>query len=534
MLFYKEEQLSLALPDYNKDQLISIIGSKRPILDHLKMVFANLQTKGKRLTFIDPFSGSSAVSRLARSMNMLVKASDIESFAYIINYVYLTLNENSLDSLFHSYGGIDAFYAYLNYHGLFAAKTREGINRPYISLHYAPQDDENIKLGKERLYFTTQNARFFDAVREEIESLWLQNKISGVEKVIALSSLLYQVSLRANTSGTFTSYHKNFNNLRGRIKEVSQLIVPTLASDNLLPAKVYQQDALSFVSSHSCDICYLDPPSSVVQYGNSYHLLNSVAKWDYYEPSRKLDENGLLVDKGGIRKDWKQSSSSFCSLKDADKAFIQLFGAIDARYIVLTYPTNGIVTADRIVELLKSRHKPIQIIPVYKKNQGGIQSKKQNIEQIFITGQKEVKYFLFEEALERLPLLKRIDSISSAIFKNPKECSLFQFSASVLMDLPLDDEKIYLVALEQLENRVKELEGLVCDDSLEATTLLIEALNKQNLLSEAKARLEKKIIAVLRNESDGNKKRELLNLLKDSNIREWVKKSVESFAKEIL
>ena len=68
---------------------------------------------------------------------------------------------------------------------------------------------------------------------------------------------------------------------------MSQLIVPTLASDNLLPAKVYQQDALSFVSSHSCDICYLDPPSSVVQYGNSYHLLNSVAKWDYYEPSRK-------------------------------------------------------------------------------------------------------------------------------------------------------------------------------------------------------------------------------------------------------
>ena len=228
----------------------------------------------------------------------------------------------------------------------------------------------------------------------------------------------------------------------------------------------------------------------------------------------ELDENGLLVDKGGVRKDWKQSSSSFCSLKDADKAFIQLFGAIDARYIVLTYPTNGIVTADRIVELLKSRHKPIQIIPVYKKNQGGIQSKKQNIEQIFITGQKEVKYFLFEEALERLPLLKRIDSISSAIFKNPKECSLFQFSASVLMDLPLDDEKIYLVALEQLENRVKELEGLVCDDSLEATTLLIEALNKQNLLSEAKARLEKKIIAVLRNESDGNKKESCLIYLK--------------------
>ena len=91
---------------------------------------------------------------------------------------------------------------------------------------------------------------------------------------------------------------------------------------------------------------------------------------------------------------------------------------------------------------------------------------------------------------------------------------MFQFSASVLMDLPLDDEKIYLVALEQLENRVKELEGLVCDDSLEATTLLIEALNKQNLLSEAKARLEKKIIAVLRNESDGNKKESCLIYLK--------------------
>ena len=42
-------------------------------------------------------------------------------------------------------------------------------------------------------------------------------------------------------------------------------------------------------------------------------------------------------------------------LKEADHAFVNLFGSIDARYIVL-YSANGIMEIERLYELLEPRH----------------------------------------------------------------------------------------------------------------------------------------------------------------------------------
>jgi len=491
--------VALTLPKYESDQLVSLIGNKRAIIQQLKVIFESLTKTIKNPIFLDPFCGTGAVSRIAKQLQMKVYASDIEYFSYIINSVFLTISAQQLSKMFINTGGIDSFYSLLNYHGLYAAKSSTGINRPYLSRYYAPADE--TEEGK-RLFFTPVNARFFDAVREELEATFIEERINESEKNVVLSTLLYEVSRKANTSGTFSSYHKSLKNVRSRIADVAQLNVPTLCDENSLTSVVKNRDALTFLKEYSGDICYLDPPASVVQYGSAYHLLNSVALWDYYEPSDEKDEKGVLVDKAGIRDDWKKSHSLFCSLKDADKAFVQLFGAVDARHIVLTYPNNALIQPNRVVELLKARHSPVTIIPLYKQNSGGIQSKggKQNLINIYITGKTKSPYYPVQVSLEMLPLFKRLDYLSTKIFNEMESCQTFKFIGGVVLETPLQSSKIVQLSDSEIEKRIKEFEEGIIEDPQEAFKVVLKAMNEQKS-SKEKLKLEK-ILTSLARQSD--------------------------------
>lgn len=83
--------MALALPRYETNQLISIIGSKRPISDSLRLILSSLTPRRGTPLFLDPFCGSGVVSRLARGMGMAVRAGDTQPFSYLINHVYLSL-----------------------------------------------------------------------------------------------------------------------------------------------------------------------------------------------------------------------------------------------------------------------------------------------------------------------------------------------------------------------------------------------------------------------------------------------------------
>src|SRR6056297_3116192 len=67
--------------DYLTHQLIAYIGNKRRILGFLYRIFSRLQEKHPIHSFIDPFAGSGAVSRLARQMGYEVAANDWEDYS---------------------------------------------------------------------------------------------------------------------------------------------------------------------------------------------------------------------------------------------------------------------------------------------------------------------------------------------------------------------------------------------------------------------------------------------------------------------
>ncbi len=498
--------MALSLPRYETDQLISIIGSKRPIADQLRMILSSLAVKGGKTLFLDPFCGSGAVSRIARDLGMCVRASDLEPFSFITNYVYLTLSNEDLVSLFSEMGGLDAYVSMLNLEGLYAARSGIEPTRPFLSSHYAPESDDRVDGERERLFYTAGNARFLDTVREEIESAWLDRRISAQEKAIILASILYEASRKANTSGSFTAYHKRFSTAQGavrtRIIETCTLRAPVLMDAEIPAGEMHSLEASEFVKRYTADICYLDPPATVHQYGSTYHLLNSLAIWDNFTPSNERDAEGRLIDRAGIRDDWKKTHSPYCSLKHADAAFVHLLNTVDARHIVLSYPSNGIVSAERIHELLSVRHAPVTVVPLYKRNQGGPQGKggKRLFEQIFITGSPASLSLPVGRGLELLPFIERLDRLSGAVFQRAIELDPYQFIGGVLLDGLPSAEKIMQLSANQLKQQVHYLESHVCTSNEEAlSVLLVTCINRESMVDgRGYARLEKRLFSILR------------------------------------
>jgi adenine-specific DNA-methyltransferase len=121
------------------------------------------------------------------------------------------------------------------------------------------------------------------------------------------------------------------------------------------PGTVEMTDALDFVRHRTGTICYLDPPYSSHQYGSNYFMLNTIALWDRPPVDDERDVDGHLLRKAGIRPDWVRTRSEFCSKRRAQAALEELVDAVDSRYLVMSYSTDGIIELEAIADIL-SRH----------------------------------------------------------------------------------------------------------------------------------------------------------------------------------
>ncbi|MFP4642889.1 MAG: DNA adenine methylase [Spirochaetales bacterium] len=365
-------------------QLIAYIGNKRRLLGFLSRLFSDLERADGRTTFIDPFAGSGAVSRLARLRGYSVFASDIEEYAALLCRAALSFTPDEADRAFELHGGYAAAIAKLNEVGANAA--RDSQRKPgYIERNYAPEATGCADYRTERLFYTTENAAFIDAVRDAVDRMFprsaseegrLSQHRAEAARVLLIAPLLVEASVHANTSGVFKAYHKGFG---GHGKDaLSRILAP--AELERIPlieapaAKVDIGDAAEFCRRHSADIVYLDPPYNQHQYGSNYFMLNTIARWDKPEVPRARRSDGSLREKAGIRSDWKKTRSDFCRRKSAIGAFRDLLDSIDAATIVLSYNTEGIVAFEELYDLLCS-HGEVEVRSLdYTQFRGGRQS----------------------------------------------------------------------------------------------------------------------------------------------------------------
>ncbi len=370
-----------AIPPYASTRLIAYIGNKRALLPRLASVLLAIDEGRKVGSFLDPFAGSGAVSRLGRSFGWKVMASDIEEYSRVVNRAWVGVSADELPRLFEAEGGIRRVLDELNrLHPQREDRepllSRTGAGGAYIAKHYAPADSAKPDLGRERLFYTRENAVFLDRARSAIEEMRPAGPGARAEdeRALLLGSLVYEAATHANTSGVFKAFHKGFGghgrDALGRILAPMELEPPLLWGGP--PGEVGRGDAAAFCASRSADLCYLDPPYNQHQYGSNYHLLNTVALWDRAEVCEARAPDGSLVHKAGIPPSWTRSP--YCSRSKAAPAFAELFSAIDSRFIVLSYNSEGLVPIEELFELLCDRAEVGILSMDYVKYRGGRQS----------------------------------------------------------------------------------------------------------------------------------------------------------------
>ena len=374
--------------EYLYNQLFPYIGNKRKLLPLIweAIMKCSIETprrgaSTKAPTFVDFFSGSGVVSRLAKKNGFQVISNDWEPYSFFYNHAYIEQNEYPS---FSKLGGIKKAYNYLN--------NLEGVHG-YISEFYCPWDDKNPDIKKERMFFTHKNGMKIDAIRETIDKWEKARLINLAEKSILLSSLIYSVSYVSNTSGVFKGFHNGWGGKTGtalyRILSDIELIPPVLFN-NKEKNKVYQMDAqdLAEKCENKIDIAYLDPPYNQHPYGSNYHILNTIALWDKPKINKSILVNGKKTNKSAIRTDWRtERRSAYNYKKEATNAIEKLVKTIDSNHILLSYSTDGHMDLKDVLEIFADNGKLSMVTKKYKRYRVSTQrmsKKPYNVETILI------------------------------------------------------------------------------------------------------------------------------------------------------
>lgn len=337
--YHSKRHAAQSTHDYAFSQLIPYIGNKRKLLP---LIIDGIRETGLRSgKFLDVFSGSTVVGRMAKELGFQTYVNDWEPYAYHLNRCFVTLNK---EPDFNKLGGADRVFRILN-----DIQPRED----WVTQYLCPDDDENPDLTRERLFFTRENGMLIDAMRYQIQEWHEDGMIDEDELSYLIAPLLYSASYVSNTSGLFNAFHAGFGGGTktglNRIKSCINLQKPILY-DNKMQNVAFCQDAVTLANDLAAntdlDIVYLDPPYNQHSYGSNYHVLNSLALWDKPE----LPENIGRGNKSAIRKDWQESRrSDYNYSKSSTAAFSELVDALKTRYALVSYSTEGNIPAHELV-----------------------------------------------------------------------------------------------------------------------------------------------------------------------------------------
>ena len=337
--------------DYVFSQLIPYLGNKRRLLHVIAAAVRHTRCTGG--TFVDLFTGSTVVARWAKRQGFRVIANDWEPYSHEIARGTVALNRMPR---FAGLGGAEAVFARLN-----ALKGRSG----YVTRHLCPSRDDRPDPTRERMFFTRANGRRIDAIRERLAAWQADGTLSRAERAYVLSALIYAASYASNTSGVFKGYHHGWGGKTAtalyRILAPLTLTPPILLDGgrrNLALARDAQQLAgrLPKVCGRRPQIVYVDPPYNQHPYGSNYHVLNTIALWDKPAVSPRVTLDGSVRDKAAIRTDWRTlRRSPYNNAQQALPAFQQLVDAVDARWLLVSYSTDGNLPLDEMLGALARR-----------------------------------------------------------------------------------------------------------------------------------------------------------------------------------
>ena len=319
-----------------KTQLITYIGNKRSLLSFIDLGIRQAKDKlGKgTIDFLDLFSGSGVVARMARQHSRSVHCNDLEQYSCIVNRCYQT---NAAD--------VDGLQLTRELERL-EREVRGNFEPGFIAELYAPRDDSNIVPG-ERAFYTRRNAVFLDSFCRALEAT------PEELRPYVLAPVLAQASMYANTSGVFKGFYKNKEgtgqfggagrNALTRILKNIEIQAPVFSNVSC-GAHIYQEDANALVRRlEPVDIAYFDPPYNQHPYGSNYFMLNLLS--DYRRPTN-------ISSVSGIPEDWNRSP--YNKAHRAEAALFEAVENVNAKFVLISYNSEGFIPHERFLSELVS------------------------------------------------------------------------------------------------------------------------------------------------------------------------------------
>ncbi len=312
-------------PDFLRSQLITYIGNKRSLLLFLDagIRFAKAQLSKPRIDFLDLFSGSGVVARMARQHSQVLHCNDLELYSHIVNSCYQT---NSKD--------VDHIALKIELMRI-KQEIETNFSPGFIAELYAPQNDDCIQPG-ERVFYTRRNAIFLDTFCRVLST------VPQELKRFALAPILSQASMYTNTSGVFKGFYKNKagvgefggtgKNALIRIKRDIEVASPVFSNFSC-EVSLHNKDANALVKElEAVDVAYFDPPYNQHPYGSNYFMLNLLCNYQ-----RPTEISGV----SGIPSDWKRSL--YNKAQQAKAALFDAVQNVKASFVLISYNSEGFV-----------------------------------------------------------------------------------------------------------------------------------------------------------------------------------------------
>ena len=324
---------------------LNYIGSKFQLLDWItenmkeKTGWASFANK----TVADIFAGTGVVSYHFRTNGAeMVISNDVELYSSIIAHAFTCSVFSELTDRVITEMNKDIAE---NKHITATAGDAPAPAPGYITRHYSPFETN------ERMFFTVENARRIDYMRNKLESLrsaatTAATAMTDDEYKFILASIILSADAVSNVPAVYGSFLKKFK--EKAVKNLVLFPIHTITTQANPGSMAYNCDVLDpeFLSGIMADMVYLDPPYNHRQYSKNYFPLNIIAK-----TPEQLTIEAPLKGKTGIPVDC--FISPFCRKgKTVEVAFETLFRELKTKWIFLSYSSESIVPKERMLELM--------------------------------------------------------------------------------------------------------------------------------------------------------------------------------------
>ena len=296
---------------------LNYIGSKHTLFNTLLFVCKQNINDMETKSFMDLFAGTGTLGFNMLNYFKSCDANDLEYYSYIINCALLKCSyTENIKKIINECNHLTVV---------------DGL----IYNHFSPTQT------CERMFFSNNNARKTDAIRQYIGTLYKTMQITENEFHFLLASLLVSIDKVANTSCVYGSYLKSYKASALKDLILKPIHTRTDVKEGNVVYNELAEKLMELGTSKYYDVIYIDPPYNQRQYSANYSPLNYIAHYD---------ENIVLKGKTALIDNYNKSN--FCRKMEVKRVFTELVNGANTHYLLISYNNEGLLSIEELKKIL--------------------------------------------------------------------------------------------------------------------------------------------------------------------------------------